>query len=385
MQEIDDSGWSDVGTMICSQCITEEYLVEEITKTATSHHCDYCNTSSIRQVSSTPIENVLKLIVDGLRHEYDDPINEMSWDQEYVGWTTDTWDLLDDLEITSTQAAHTALADAITTSKWCQKNPYAASPSQALIWGWSEFCEFVKHRRRFTFLTEDTATRHGAGELPMHAIPAVVAGSVRVCGLITTLPRDSEWWRLRRHPADESYSLAADIGPAPDTVARDSRMTPKGMGAFYGASSQACAVAEVAGYAEETDHGSVAMFRTKDSLRVVDLTSIPPVPSLFDPGARDLRAPIQFLHAFVKDATKSLSSADQQALDYLPTQVISETFRYELQVDGILWNSSRLQNETSCVLFIPSTEVADPGTQTSSTRLVMDPKSVTRIKSPLAP
>lgn len=320
MEEVEDRGWHDVDTTICSGCVTDEALVEAIRIQGDAVPCNYCLETPTPPAASVPIEVVLKLVVDGLKLEYEDPVENMAWEGEYVGGVDDTWDLLWDLGVTEREDVHHALHDAIVTAHWCQREPYAASPTQALIWGWNAFREFVKHRRRFTFLAEDTIASQGAGEIPMHAMPAAVADSLRECNLITTLAPESEWWRLRPHPAGESYSQAADIGPAPDKVARDNRMTPKGIGAFYGASTEAGAIAEVAGYAKKTDHGSLGMFRTTVSLTVVDLRDLPTVPSLFDEDRRHLRAPIQFLREFVKDATKTSDPADQQNLDYVPTR-----------------------------------------------------------------
>jgi hypothetical protein len=157
----------------------------------------------------------------------------MAWDGGYVGVVHDIWDLLWNLEITENEAVHEALQDAIETTQWCQRDPYAATPTQALAWGWAGFREFVKHRRRFTFLATDPSTADGAGALAMHAVPAAIATAVAEANLIQELPAGSEWWRIRPHPSTESYSTAADLGTPPDAVARDNRMTPKGIGAFY--------------------------------------------------------------------------------------------------------------------------------------------------------
>lgn len=74
---------------------------------------------------------------------------------------------------------------------------------------------------------------------------------------------------------------------------------------------------------------------------------------------------------------------DKQNLDYVPTQVVAETFRYDLPVDGVLWRSSKDPSVTSCVFFISADEVTEQGGETSSTRLVLDPASVDHIEAPL--
>jgi hypothetical protein len=382
-EEVYARGWEDVGTMICGECVVDEALVSAITAYGGADECEYCGKLPTAPTASAPFELVLELVVDGLRHEYEDPIEQMAWDGGYVGDVQDTYDLLWDLEITESEDVHQALLRAIETAEWCQRDPYAATPTQALVWGWSEFRTFVKHRRRFTFLATDDSTADGAGALPMHALPAAIAESVAKAGLVLELPAGTAWWRIRPHSATEGYSGAATLGTPPDSVARDNRMTPKGIGAFYGASTAVGARAEVAGYAEPTQVGTIGQFTSTVALTVVDLRNLPPVPSLFDPDRRHLRAMTQFLRGFVKDATQVADPSDVQNLEYVPTQVVAETFRYDLPVDGIIWRSSKDPSVTTCVLFVPSTEVADLGDEATDTKLVLNPTTVGRISAPL--
>lgn len=383
MEEIESRGWADIGTLVCSRCVEEQALVAIVRNHGVEDSCDYCGETPESPEATAPIELVLEAVVDGLKHEYEDPVENMAWDDGYVGTVYDTWDLLMDFGVSAHDKVFEALNDAIVTSQWCQRDPYAATPAQALVWGWDGFRKFVKHSRRYTFLVTDHSTADGAGSLPMHSIPAAIAEAVDEVGLVKVLPGGTPWWRLRPHPAVESYTSAADIGTPPDSIARDNRMTPKGIGAFYGASSGLGARAEVAGYADPEFHGSMGCFRTTFDLSVVDLRNPPPVPSLFDPGRRHLRAAIQFLRRFVEDATQIADPSDTQNLNYVPTQVIAETFRYELGVDGILWRSSKDPSVTSSVLFVPSTRVADLGSEEPSTQLVLDPATVVSVSPPL--
>ncbi|MCC3265895.1 HEPN-associated N-terminal domain-containing protein [Arthrobacter gengyunqii] len=341
--------------------------------------CDYCGGKSSPSRVSAPIEVLLELIVDGLRYEYEDPIHQMGWDGGYTGDVWDTWDLLWDLGITENEDVHKALANSIVTEAWCQRNPYEDRPAKSLLRGWEAFRQYVKHHRRFTFLVSEPTSQDGAGAIPMHAVPAAISAAVTDADLIKSIPARSGWWRIRPHDASESYSSATDLGTPPDAVAKDNRMTPKGIGAFYGASTSAGARAEVSGYASPSSSGSMGKFYTAAPLTVVDLRVLPGIPSLFDADRRHLRAPIEFMRGFVKDATKIADPSDVMNLDYIPTQVVAETFRYELGADGVLWCSSKDKTVTTCVLFVSSAEVADLGLELSKTKLVLDPKTVQHI------
>lgn len=383
MEEVDARGWSDVGTTICSACVVDEALVRAIQTHGGTDSCDYCVATPHAPDASAPIELVLEMIVDGLKYEYESPAEQMAWDEGFVGTVFDTWDLLCEFGVTEREDVHETLHGAIGNEQWCQRDPYAATPAEALTWGWEAFREFVKHRRRFTFLTADDSTAEGVGMIPMHAMPAAIADAVKEVGLVKELPDGAEWWRVRPHPASETYSAASDLGTPPDAVARDNRMSPKGIGAFYGASTPTGARAEVAGYASPSHDGSIGKFVTTTPLAIVDLRELPDYPSLFDRNRRHLRAPIEFLYGFVKDATEVADPSDQQNLDYVPTQVVAETFRYDLPVDGLLWKSSKDPSITSCVLFVSSTRVTEKGSETTATRLVLDPTTVGHIEAPL--
>ena len=386
--EIDEQGWQDVGTIVCTDCIVDEALVQAIRANNGSSACSYCERLPRSPAASAPLEVVLRLIVDGFRYEYEDPIEHMGRDDEWVGTVHELSDLLWEFQATERTDVHEALNDAIVQDQWCQKDPYAESPTQALTWGWKAFRRFVKNNRRLPDIQDGKADALGAGAIPKHDMPSALVQSVLEAGLVRTLPASTDWWRIRVHNAGERYTAAADIGTPKDEFAQHNRMSPKGLGAFYGASTRDGARKEVAGYAETTAEGTIGLFRTARPLDVLDLTDLPDVPSLFDPDRRHLRAPILFLNGFVRDVTEVAEPSDDEKLDYIPTQKVAEIFRTEIAgkegpLAGIMWRSSKDKMVTSCVLFIPSSEVADAGAEDSNTRLSLDPTSVKTLPAPL--
>jgi hypothetical protein len=233
-----------------------------------------------------------------------------------------------------------------TDELWCQRDPYAVTPTQALEWGWQAFRSFVKGQRRYTFLVPDPTTADGAGALAMHSVPGAIADAVAKGDLIATMPAGSAWWRARVDESGKTFVNAKEIGTPPAGFAKDNRMSPKGIGVFYGASTLDGAVTEVAGYAGTTATLSLGRFELIDAIRVVDLREVDPVPSLLDSERRNLRAPIAFLHSFVQDISTPAEPTDIQNLDYVPTQIITEYLRYELpahfgRIEGVIWRSSK--------------------------------------------
>ncbi|WP_407657652.1 HEPN-associated N-terminal domain-containing protein [Kribbella turkmenica] len=93
--------------------------------------------ATVRPAASAPFEIVLERVVDGLRHEYEDPIEQITWDEGYVGTVWNTSELLWELDITENDEVHRALQRTIQTYEWCERDPYAATPTEAVTWGWA--------------------------------------------------------------------------------------------------------------------------------------------------------------------------------------------------------------------------------------------------------
>ena len=389
LAEAEARGWYEVGTFVCTDCIAEQALAQALRDQDTNDMCSYCGRTPVGSAASGPIEVVLPLIVGGLRYAYEAPVEHMAYDSEWVGAVVhELSDLLWDLEVTEREDVHEALYDAIPQEQWCQRDPYATPPNEALRWGWEAFRDFVRDHKRLPREGDSTANGLGAGDIPKHDMPRALVHSVSEAGLVRTLPTSTEWWRIRVHEAGKRYTSAADLGTPPNQYAQHNRMSSKGMGAFYGASTREGARAEVAGYARAADEGAIGLFRTTRALDVLDLTDLPDVPSLFNSELRHLRAPFAFLAGFVEDITRVAEPSDKENSAYIPTQKVADIFRTQVTgvagpLTGILWRSSKDASVTSCVLFIPSTEVADAGQESSITKLSLDPTSVETLAAPL--
>ncbi|MHA7274608.1 HEPN-associated N-terminal domain-containing protein [Arthrobacter sp. TMT4-20] len=384
----EERGWYEDGTIVCTDCITEQVLAQALRDQNTKDVCSYCGRTPSAAAASGPIEVVLPLIVNGLRHEYEAPVEALAYDGEWVGAVYELSDLLWDFEVTERESVHEALCDLIPQEQWCQRDPYASSPTEALKWGWNAFRDFVREHKRLPRAEDSAHHGLGAGEIAKHDMPGALIHSVSESGLIRTLPVSTEWWRIRVHNPGERHTSAAAIGTPPNQYAKHNRMSPKGMGAFYGASTREGPRAEVAGYADPTDEGTVGLFKTTRALDVLDLTDLPAVPSLFDSKRRHLRAPIAFLTGFVEDITEVAHPSDEEKRVYIPTQKVADLFRTRITgkvspLTGILWRSSQNASVISCVLFISSTEVADAGKENGTTKLSLDPTSVETLAAPL--
>lgn len=373
-----EQGWSRVDKHVCAGCLSDAALAAAVEAAAEAQPCDYCDRSSDATPVAAPVDVILEAVVQGLRTEYGDPDNEgvaySTADGGYQMLTIDTWDLLQDYEVTENGDLHADLSSAI-DRRWCQRSPYQPSPHEALAWGWRGFREHVMHRARYAFFlpTPDTEQQREWGQVPPVDVPDALVSAVAAGGLTRVLPAGRRWVRARVHSAREDPRAPGELGSPPPQYAQTNRMTAAGISAFYGADTQAGALAEVAGYAQRGQHATVAEWETARPMPVIDLVDLPPVPSLFDPDLRHLRPALRFLHGFAADVARPTRPDDEQHLDYVPTQVIAEYLRWafprpdagELGVMGVLWRSSKDPDIACCVLFVPADECVEsrPGWQ----------------------
>ena len=364
-----EQGWSPVGTYVCPDCITEGALAELVAATVrnggdVADECSYCEATDTAAIAA-PVEVVLEAIVQGLRAEYGDPDNEgVLWSSADGGYqmpTYDTWDLLDEFEVTENDDLRSDITNAIDQA-WCQRSPYRPAPHQALLWGWEGFREHVIHRARYTFVlpSTDADEQRGWGEIPPEDMPQALLDAIADGGLASVLPTGTLWVRARVHPNDESYTKAKDIGSPPSASAKTNRMSAAGISAFYGATTEAGALAEVAGYADPDDLASVGTFETARPFPIIDLVDLPLVPSLFDERRRHLRPALRFLHDFARDVARVTNPDDKLHLDYVPTQVVAEYLHRVFphpsgQTIGVIWRSSKDPSVTCCVFSSATT------------------------------
>ena len=122
---------------------------------------------------------------------------------------------------------------------------------------------------------------------------------------------------------------ADKLGPAPIDKAGANRMSPAGISMFYGATDIDTAVAEIGAHSSHS-WAVVGEFKATVELRVVDLSNLPDLPSIFDTDEKAIERydGIAFLHRFIKDLTLPIVLDGREHIDYVPTQVLTEYLRY---------------------------------------------------------
>jgi RES domain-containing protein len=284
----------------------------------------------------------------------------MPYDGGFLSEPKDTGDVLMSLPLLSNDDLFNDLVDAFTIDAWVdagQGHWATPHPNEVYQYSWYRFAEWIKHETRFFFsraaysaLDDDP---HGIEPRRMLPLIAQLVSDLR---LVTTQAFEQKLYRVRvREPSETWPADEAELGAPPSGKARAGRMNPAGISYLYLALDEVTAVAEVV--RSPPAQAVVAEFATTRELRILDLTHLPPEPSIFDSSQREQREGLLFLQKFVEEICKPITRDGREHIEYVPSQVVSEFFALQFQdaerrgVDGIVYPSAAKQGGKNLVLF----------------------------------
>ena len=375
--EQQERGYRYVGDKwVCAECFCDNAIRAFIIQRAEASACSYCEREADGESIAAPLDDVLGLIVRGLEKIYRDPNDEgVLWESAEGGWqgaVLGSHDVVAE-NLPLPEGSDELLEDILASlqdRQWCQRGFWQLTPDEALIYGWDEFCHTVKHETRYLFtVAADRGEAHrGSEEIEPARMLGQLGRLISEAGLVHQVPIGESVLRARVHDGTEEVRRASELGPPGAESARFSnRMSPAGIPMFYGAFDAATAEAETC--EPHRDAGrvlSVGRFKVARDLHVLDLSVLPPVPSIFDEDMSALRPGLIFLHEFAKDVARPIEKDGREHIEYVPTQIVTEFFRRVFTqpgappLDGIVYRSSRT-NGACCVLFLDQSDVKDAG------------------------
>lgn len=351
---------------ICEKCIEEDDLQEYIASANGEPGCDFCGREDAR---TCDFGDFMDHVEECVRGKYDQAVNWLSYvtrEGGYVGETWDTYDLLTDTLGIGLPRDHNgdllrAMIDCIGDEPWCVIDPYGNDPLSALRGGWTNFCDVIKHHTRFfldRWSAQPSRFRHNDSPTPAEVLTSL-GDRIRRLELFETLPKGTDIYRARYCSHGTPWVLPADLGPPPiDKALVNNRMSPPGIVMFYGAMNVETALAETG---EASGLYTVATFRTRRDLWLLDLTNIPQPPRFFQPipdSQAWSRVDAEFFRDLVTDFARPIERDDRVHVEYIPTQVFTEYCRLQFHhehgippLDGILYPSARKPGQAAVVLF----------------------------------
>jgi len=342
---------------VCHRCVIDSALAEKVKADSSGRRrCSYCN-----RFGAAPLQTLVDAVLDGIGHEWTDPVDELMYigrEGGYQGDVTDGEDLVrwEIDPFTTNEDITDDVAESLQHLSFTKRDYGLLFRHEALDFAWSDFAEQVKHRTRYLFLTVDDDDDH-PDHIPPGRMLTVLGGEVQRVGCTRVLHKGSTLVRVRVDAAPAVHRTAEALGSPPPAAARwPNRMSPAGIPMFYAALERRTALAETMDPTRDASRvATVGTWVATRDLLFLDLTGIGPVPSLFEEERRHLRGAIRFLRRFSAEVSKPISE-DEEHLEYVPTQIVTEYFRHAYRtdggaaLDGILYRSSRT-GEPACVIF----------------------------------
>lgn len=366
---------------VCHACIDEPHLKAEIKRSGRPAPCSYCDHTKLRTVTVT-----------GLARRIDDVYRRMvRFADERAHFSFDggvTWGARGETPGALITDLIVAAAEAISEDIVAQLGDDHAFDIQRegdTDWydlgnetyeieepadprfhdAWTNFCQSVKHVRRF-FSEDATAVLDLLLGPLLEGRRRLFRGAIRTIG-----PDDEGRFLYRARKANEEadrkkiYSAPmSELAAPPAALATAGRMNPAGISVFYACCDIETAVAElrvpVAGCAV------VGRFEILRPLRLLDLTKLEAIEndlSPFHPDYFEVGSFVQFLQGFHAEIRKPVIPG-RERLEYLPTQVVAEYLwtRSEYAVDGIIFRSAQVSDDRENIVLFPrscSVEGAD--------------------------
>ncbi len=356
MEEYERRGFGDINKNICADCIEDEYLKSWIEEHAQEEDvCDYCGEIH-KVVDMTDLMYEIKKAIDKY---YDDANQCMGWiDGEYVGNTYFTEEMFDTFaEYIGNDDVIKDITEALNDITWCKENPYGLSDREVYEYSWKSFSHLVKHKTRYFFFKNNKNGINTNETLSPLEILDTIAYQAKQLGLIKNLPINSDIYRARSFKQDEEVILdGKNLGAPPVKKAKTDRMSACGISVFYGSDNQTTALTEINNSDEELET-YIAKFNNVRELTYLDLSQLPPLPSIFDLDSYEKREAILFFRDLNRDLTKPIE--ELKDIEYVPTQVFAEYFKLEEKIDGIKYASSKDKNGTCLVLFFDNEQCND--------------------------
>jgi HEPN/RES N-terminal domain 1/RES domain len=364
-EEEQDRGYHTSDDAVCPQCFSDAGLKAFIEDHLEANTCTVCGTTADHAIAA-PADDVLAFFLEKVGDHYQIADGNAPYDNEEGRYFVNTWDMYDLVfdelqeigDYSTLEWLYKHLKD---DGEYCERDWQILSPGEALMSAWDRFCAVIKHETRFLFFAE-TDDEEDEDREPFRVRPAEMLeelGKVILeCGLIQDIKTGTRLFRVRGHEANSAFTKVVDLGPPPKNNAKSAgRMNAPGIVVMYGAFDRDTALAEATGAHNDF---SVAEFELLKGFRVVDLTRVPPVPSIFEKGPRES---LRFLRHFAKDVSQPFTPDKELHIEYTPTQVVSEYLRHRLRdkqgrpILGLLYKSTKREGGVNLALFIESEEV----------------------------
>ncbi|MCM8530974.1 MAG: HEPN-associated N-terminal domain-containing protein [Lentisphaeraceae bacterium] len=358
--EYEEHPFETVNKFICEDCLIDPALNKLAHENLTSQECSYCLKRSDTEIACS-FDIIMERVYYSVSSYYGDAQDlSIPWDGGWAFSETDIGDIIYEFDPGWSDDLRNDITDYFGCDKYWVSHVNGdwglSNPTQMYKEGWRSFCETVTKKVRYLFLTEpdDEVDSMRPDYLPVSSVLNAMGSLVMTHNLVSKISEGTLCYRVRALQEDQQITEFTEISVPPAGIAASGRMNAAGIPYLYVALDEDTAVKETI---TEIDRPyALATLTLKNDLRLLDLTKVPDIPSLFDPDKYEARHELYFLRAFREEVSKPISKDGKEHIDYVPTQIVSEYFRYRYlyegcKLDGLIFNSSKSDLGKNLTLF----------------------------------
>ena len=362
-----------IKTRVCRDCIDEDGIQTFIVENSDDDDsmCSYC---CIDDVETCGMGRVIGYIHECISTEWTEPANELPYESREGGWQGEvltTIELLFQLGIEiDDETIIDDIVNSLYQSHWSKAGYFSPTPDQTMIYSWESFCRFVINKSRYFFLNaqNESFDSHQLGGMNPVKILNEVSLMVINLNMFLELPVSQVIKRVRIVDDYQEASTASTLGTPPlEFCTMANRMSPAGIPMFYGAYNLETSIRETFDpELSRTKKAVVGNFYPCRALLLIDLRMKFKFPSIFDKD-KSFRFEKKFLLDFIEDFSKPIKRTDEAHITYVPTQIVTEYFRYILskeanrRIDGVIYPSSKNKGDDAIVIFAENEQCVDKG------------------------
>jgi len=350
------SGFPDKS--VCVKHFEDNTIKNFIRKNYDLGFCDYCN----KELKVVSLETLMEFIMDGVATFYGDAVEFMGYNGREGGYLGETFtpdELIQDKVglVTEPYEVTEDIVSCIEDIAWSQPDMYHDTVRDELMSLWDYFKNLIKHKARYLF----SSTGISDIDDPNNAfkILSEVGRISKKFHLVQKIAKGTKLYRCRQHPASRKINTIEElVSPPAEAAIYPNRFSPSGISMLYVALDEATAALETISRTDKKKNTiTISTLVTKKDLYVIDFNKLPKMPSIFEKKSRTIHYLTGFLFDLVRDFTKDISKDGKEHIEYVPTQVVTEYFRYPFnknrknKIEGIIYPSSKNEKKSAAVIF----------------------------------
>lgn len=345
---------------MCLEHVVDFHLHRRLTAFAGDGDCAVC--PQVGQTQSGPVVNlgdVARVVEDAVHRSYDHEGAVIDGEQlqEPLGNEDVVTNVLDGTIERTAFDVVSAMVAALFQPYEVWFEPFDMDAMAGVEFEWDDFENNVKHVTRLLSASNGNDSRTPP-EQNYEFVKSLLVLTEERAGLILTLDEGVELYRARMArdarelESEVRVSPATKLGPAPSDRASAGRMNAQGVPMFYVAGDEETACAEVASHSPYKE-AVVGTFVLQQPLRVLDLTQVPPPPSIFDDAQDEVDQRLSSLGFYIERISRPVIQDGNHPVDYVPSQMLTEAFRWwsNPRLDGIAYPSKVREGGMNIVLF----------------------------------